>query len=332
VQAALEAIDGVEPGDVAVTGDGPHTVAFGGLLANQDVDAITGVGGTNEVQTITLSGGIAGDTFTLTFDGHTTAPIAYDADSAAVQAALEAIDGVEPGDVAVTGDGPHTVAFGGLLANQDVDAITGEAGADAVQTVVLNGVTNGTFTLTFDGQTTANIAWDAASVDVQDALEGLSNVGHGDIEVTAGDPSGWIVTFTGALGHQEVATLTGDGTLLVGDPATISVTETGTGSALTVGVVETTPGNTLTVGVVETTPGNTLTVGVVETTPGNTLTVGVVETTPGNTLTVGVVETTPGNTATVIVTETSKGDPDGMVVATDVTTASTGCDFAWIAV
>ena len=53
--------------------------------------------------------GATGGTFTLTFDGQTTAPIAYDATAAPVQAALEALGNVEPGDVVVTG-GPVNTA------------------------------------------------------------------------------------------------------------------------------------------------------------------------------------------------------------------------------
>jgi hypothetical protein len=340
---------------VVVTGDGPHVVTFGGLLANTDVAAITGVGGTDEVQTITISGSIAGDTMVLSWDGDDTSPLAHDVTSANLQTALEGLDGIEPGDVVVTGDGPHVVTFGGLLANTDVAAITGVGGTDEVNTVTLNGVTSGNFTLTYSGKTTAEIEYDATAQEVQDALEGLSNIETGDVVVTGTAPE-WVVTFQGNLANTDI-TLTGDDTNLIGDPATISIVETTPGNELTVAVVETTPGNELTVAVVETTPGNELTVAVVETTPGNELTVSVIETTPGNELTVAVVETTPGNTlsvsviettpgntlgvnvtedvkgneAVVEVVETTKGDDDGTVVAVKATEASDGCDYAWMA-
>lgn len=44
-----------------------------------------------------------GGTFTLTFNSQTTAAIAYNATAAAIQAALEALNNVRPGDVAVQG-------------------------------------------------------------------------------------------------------------------------------------------------------------------------------------------------------------------------------------
>lgn len=67
--------------------------------------------GTAEVQTVTITGGPTGGTFTLTYAGQTTAGIAYNANAAAVQSALEALSNVTPGDLVVTGTGPYTVTF-----------------------------------------------------------------------------------------------------------------------------------------------------------------------------------------------------------------------------
>lgn len=65
--------------------------------------------GTAEAQTVTITGGPTGGTFTLTLDGETTAGIAFDATNGAVDTAIEALPGVEPGDVTVTGGpGPGT--------------------------------------------------------------------------------------------------------------------------------------------------------------------------------------------------------------------------------
>lgn len=89
----------------------------------------TGVGtpaGTSEVETVTITGTPAGGTFTLTFDGETTAPIAYNATAAAVQAALLALPSFRTGDVVVTGSagGPYTLTFGGDFATEDVATLT----------------------------------------------------------------------------------------------------------------------------------------------------------------------------------------------------------------
>lgn len=82
--------------------------------------------GVNEVQTITIGGaGLTG--WTLTFGGQTTTPsLAPTAQASTVQARLEALSSIGPGNVLVTGanGGPYTVTFIGRLAGTDVALIT----------------------------------------------------------------------------------------------------------------------------------------------------------------------------------------------------------------
>lgn len=96
----------------------------------------------NEVQTITQASSPASGNFKLTFNGQQTANIAYNADAATVQAALEALSNVGVGDVACGGGAlpgtPVTVTFGGKYASQDVPMMT----------VDNSGVTGGTFVVT----------------------------------------------------------------------------------------------------------------------------------------------------------------------------------------
>lgn len=84
------------------------------------------VNGTNEVQLVTVNGSPTGGTFTLTFDGHTTGTIAYNAAAATVQTALLALPNLDSGDVVVTGSagGPWTLTFGGNYARSNVNALT----------------------------------------------------------------------------------------------------------------------------------------------------------------------------------------------------------------
>ncbi len=86
-------------------------------------------GATTEVQTATITGSPTGGTFTLTFDGATTAAIAYNAAASAVQAALEALPNITAGDVTVTGSagGPYTITFGGAYTGASVAQITATA-------------------------------------------------------------------------------------------------------------------------------------------------------------------------------------------------------------
>lgn len=87
--------------------------------------------GTDEVQTVTVTGTPTGGTYTLTFNTQTTSGIAYDATAGAVQAALEALSNLAPGDVVCTG-GPHpgtavTVTFGGAYDGENVAQMTASA-------------------------------------------------------------------------------------------------------------------------------------------------------------------------------------------------------------
>ncbi len=62
-------------------------------------------------QTVTVTGSPTGGTFTLTYQGQTTAAIAYNAAASAVQSALVALSTIGTGGVTVTGSGPYTVTF-----------------------------------------------------------------------------------------------------------------------------------------------------------------------------------------------------------------------------
>ena len=100
-----------------------------------------------------------------------------------------------------------------------------------VQSVAITGTpTGGTYTLTYAGQTTAGIAWNAAASVVQAALRALSNIGAADVTCTGGPHPGTpvVVTFTGNLAGTDVAQMTGSGTLLTGGttPAVVVTTTT----------------------------------------------------------------------------------------------------------
>ena len=88
--------------------------------------------GTNEVQTITASGTWTSGTFTLTFQGQTTAPIAFGATAATIVTALEALSNIDSGDVSATGAAPIgttplVVTFAGRYAGVDVPLLSIDA-------------------------------------------------------------------------------------------------------------------------------------------------------------------------------------------------------------
>ena len=59
--------------------------------------------------------------------------------------------------------------------------------------------TQGYFKLTYgeedDKQTTDLLPYDATAAEIKAALEGLSNIGAGDVTVTGGEGGPWTVTF-----------------------------------------------------------------------------------------------------------------------------------------
>lgn len=208
----------------------------------------------NEIQSIlmddssTFDDANFGTTFTLTYGGQTTAAIDFNASAATVETRLEALSTIA--SVSVTRSGQaFLVEFTGVDGNANVpqmtasvmsgsvsltitiyadvtDPATGDP-VDEVQVVSITGTaTGGTFTLTYSGQTTGNIAYDASAATVDAALEALSNIGAGDVAVTGSAGGPWTVTFGTALAGTNVAEMTGDGALLTGtNDQTMTVTD-----------------------------------------------------------------------------------------------------------
>jgi hypothetical protein len=92
------------------------------------------------------------------------------------------------------------------------------SGTNAVQTVTTTGTpTGGTFTLTFEGRTTATIAFNATAAVVQAALEALPNIGTGNVLGGGGPlPTGVTLTFQNALAKRPIAPLTANSAGLTG--------------------------------------------------------------------------------------------------------------------
>ena len=210
IAAALKGLNNIGDNDVAVTDGDPAgwVVEFIGSLARTDTPAITGVCGKNEKQTVVVSGGAAGDKLVLTYDGQATGELNYDATSAEIAAALKLLSNIGDNDVAVTDGDPAgwVVEFIGALAKTDVPALTGVCGKNEKQTVVVSGGAAGDkLVLTYDGQSTGELAYDATSAQIATALKLLSNIGDTDVAVTDGDPAGWVVEFTGDVGEDRRA-------------------------------------------------------------------------------------------------------------------------------
>lgn len=100
------------------------------------------------------------------------------------------------------------------LASPDIyemkPSLTLDGAADEVQSVIATGGTAGTFTLTYSGQTTANINWDDTAAEIEAALEALSNIAVGDVYCYGGPlPNSKVyIKFIGTLTETDVAALT----------------------------------------------------------------------------------------------------------------------------
>ncbi len=86
------------------------------------VDGFPDTSATSEVQTVSLSGGPDGGSFTLTYRGETTSDIAYNATAEEIKTALELLSTVNSGDITVSGsiDDGTTFTFANSLGNVDL--------------------------------------------------------------------------------------------------------------------------------------------------------------------------------------------------------------------
>jgi hypothetical protein len=115
------------------------------------------------------------------------------------------------------------------------DGFTLTPGTNEVQTITTTGTpTGGTFKLTFYGEQTGTIVWNASAAVIVAALEALPNIGTGNVTATGGPlPTGVAVTFKGPWASQDVPLMTADYTLLTGGTTpTVAIAATTPGAAL----------------------------------------------------------------------------------------------------
>lgn len=132
----------------------------------------------------------------------------------------------------IDGVSTRLIQSGVVMAKITSGGDSGKIGPFQPGTVVTESVslaqtaTGGTFTLTFGGETTAALAFNATAATVQTALEALANIDDGDITVTGG-PLGTapvVVTFGGQYMAEDVPNLTVNGGSLTGGSLTATVT------------------------------------------------------------------------------------------------------------
>lgn len=131
--------------------------------------------------------------------------------------------------------GAELAWFGPTGTTAPVDSTTALASpANEVQTITITGTpTGGTFTLTYGGQTTSAIAFNATASAVQAALVALTSVGSGGVTVSGGPGPGtpYVATFGGLLAGMNLSNMTATGTFTGGTTPAIAVTETTPGAS-----------------------------------------------------------------------------------------------------
>jgi hypothetical protein len=83
------------------------------------------VDGTDEIQSLDITGVPTGGTFKVAFDGHISGDIAFDADAAAAELVIEAMPNIGVGGATVAGTNPNFgITFGANLAKLAVSEFT----------------------------------------------------------------------------------------------------------------------------------------------------------------------------------------------------------------
>ncbi|MFI2620383.1 hypothetical protein [Streptomyces sp. NPDC018584] len=103
-----------------------------------------------------------------------------------------------------------------------------------VQTLTVTGApTGGTFTITWSGQTTTALPYNATAAQVQTALEALSNIAPGDVTVTGNAGGPWTLTWGGTQLGEDVAAPTTTESFTGGTTPDITIATTTAGGAAT---------------------------------------------------------------------------------------------------
>jgi len=254
VQAALRLLTGLEEVTVTSTGTTPnwtHTVVFTGVPNPSQLTVTNNTtGGTiTPATTVAGSANVVRGARAVEFDSSgaelTTlnVPLTLAAKSqyainlfaladvvpAAGVITVDLVDGI--GGTVVCDDqrfrNSLRITCANLLTSfQTLAALT--SATNEVQTLSST-ATGGTFTLTLDGQTTGNIAFNASAATVKAAIEALSNVTTDEVSCGGGALPGTpiTITFLGKWAAQDVPALVVDNTLATGGTASIAETTKG---------------------------------------------------------------------------------------------------------
>jgi len=126
----------------------------------------------------------------------------------------------------VSAQPPKNKPVAATIVWSEIDRIEGQ---NEIVTITID-ATGGTFTISFGGQTTAGLAYDATAATVEAALEGLSTIGNGNVRVTLAD-SVYTIEFIEDLRHTNVGAVTTNPASLTGGAGTATVAVSQAGAA-----------------------------------------------------------------------------------------------------
>lgn len=132
-------------------------------------------------------------------------------------------------DIATRGTNVRLPLGSDLAAGTVLGLVSGGAVASEVKTLTITGTpTGGSFTVTFNGETTVAVAYDATAAALQAALVTLFGTGNVVVTGSAGGP--YTVTFGGVLANTRVASFTMANSFTGGTNPTIASVNTTRGS------------------------------------------------------------------------------------------------------
>jgi hypothetical protein len=244
IQSELNGLDALS--GVSVTGDFTigFTIDFIGAAGKQDQPLLeVANAGRNEIQRLLFSTTPDNGTFRIEFDGQETADIPFNSSNGQIETFLESLPNID--SVSVSGDfvSGLQIEFTGADSLQPKNEVTlADPGTDEEQRLAFslvpdagtysitfdgqttglinftNGVTEiqqvdftnvpdaGSFTLVFDGQQTGAIAFNANAAAVKSALEALSNIDN--VTVTGDFAAGFQIEFLGNNINADVDEIT----------------------------------------------------------------------------------------------------------------------------
>lgn len=219
-------------------------------------DRGTPVAAADEIQVLTGTTVTAG-TYKIGVDDQWTEPIAFDANTAAIQSKINDLSIVDTDHTITVGGGPVsttpvTLTFGGDWADSDQPVV--EVDDDLLLTnevqVLTRTSTGGTITLNVDGEVTATIPASAAgftATAVQTAVDLLPNVDEDHTITVTGSAGGPLsLTYGGEWAGEDVPQVIVDNTLATGGTIVASTGTAGGAAAGTIAVTTQTAGKAIT--------------------------------------------------------------------------------------